>query len=64
MGCQESKTEEQREADTRNKQIEYELRRHKGELTREIKLLLLGMWVIPLHSELRKNFLRQIWRTI
>ncbi len=43
MGCHESKTEEQRDADRRNKQIEHDLKRQKSELSKEIKLLLLGM---------------------
>lgn len=42
MGCHESKTEEQKEADKRTKMIENELKRAKSEMTKEIKLLLLG----------------------
>jgi len=42
MGCGESKTEEEREAETKNLLVEDSLKKTKKELMNEIKLLLLG----------------------
>jgi hypothetical protein len=42
MGCQESKTPEQKEEDKKNKQVESYLKKSKQDFHGEIKLLLLG----------------------
>lgn len=42
MGCQESKTEQQKDEIRRNKEVEKALKQDKGAFMSEIKLLLLG----------------------
>lgn len=42
MGCHESKSEEQKDADKKNRKIEHDIKKSKAEASKEIKLLLLG----------------------